>query len=60
VLPNSIGHDKIRGIVKNNMYGNDSAMLKPEDIANGIMYALSQPEHVDVGELLIWPTRQEN
>ncbi|SEA38837.1 NADP-dependent 3-hydroxy acid dehydrogenase YdfG [Marinobacterium iners DSM 11526] len=59
-LPDSIGHDKIRGIVKSNMYGNDSAMLKPEDIANGIMYALSQPEHVDVGELLIWPTRQEN
>jgi len=35
-------------------------MLKPEDIANAIIYALEQPSHVDVGELLIWPTRQES
>lgn len=59
-LPDSIGHDKIRGIVKSNMYGENAAMLKPEDIANAIVYALEQPLHVDVGELLIWPTRQEN
>ncbi len=59
-LPDSIGHDKIRGIVKGNMYGNDANMLKAEDIANAIVYALEQPPHVDVGELLIWPTRQEN
>ncbi|GAA0785444.1 SDR family oxidoreductase [Marinobacterium sediminicola] len=59
-LPDSIGHDKIRGIVKSNMYGDAASMLKPEDIANAIIYALEQPQHVDVGELLIWPTRQEN
>ncbi len=59
-LPDSIGHEKIRGIVKSNMYGEDAAMLKAEDIANAVLYALEQPAHVDVGELLIWPTRQEN
>ncbi len=59
-LPDSIGHEKIRGIVKSNMYGEDAAMLKAEDIANAIVYALEQPAHVDIGELLIWPTRQEN
>ncbi len=59
-LPDSIGHDKIRGIVKSNMYGDEANMLKPEDIANAVVYALEQPQHVDVGELLIWPTRQEN
>ncbi len=59
-LPDSIGHEKIRGIVKSNMYGEDAAMLKAEDIANAVVYALEQPAHVDVGELLIWPTRQEN
>ncbi len=59
-LPDSIGHDKIRGIVKSNMYGDAANMLKPEDIANAVIYALEQPQHVDVGELLIWPTRQEN
>lgn len=59
-LPDSIGHEKIRGIVKSNMYGEDAAMLKAEDIANAVVYALEQPAHVDIGELLIWPTRQEN
>lgn len=59
-LPDSIGHEKIRGIVKSNMYGEDAAMLKADDIANAVIYALEQPEHVDVGELLIWPTRQES
>ena len=59
-LPDSIGHEKIRAVVKSNMYGEDAAMLKPVDIANAVVYALEQPGHVDVGELLIWPTRQEN
>lgn len=32
--------------------------LKPEDIARGVMYALKQPEHVDVNQILIRPTGQ--
>ncbi len=32
--------------------------LQPEDIARGVVYALSQPAHVDVNELLIRPVRQ--
>jgi NADP-dependent 3-hydroxy acid dehydrogenase YdfG len=32
--------------------------LKPEDIARGVMYAVSQPAHVDVNQLLIRPTAQ--
>ncbi len=32
--------------------------LSDEDIANAVMYALSQPEHVDVNEMLIRPTAQ--
>jgi NADP-dependent 3-hydroxy acid dehydrogenase YdfG len=32
--------------------------LKPEDIANGMLYALEQPSYVDVAELTIYPTRQ--
>ena len=32
--------------------------LKPGDIARGVMYALNQPEHVDVNQILIRPTGQ--
>jgi NADP-dependent 3-hydroxy acid dehydrogenase YdfG len=32
--------------------------LKPEDIARAVMYAVSQPPHVDVNEILIRPTSQ--
>lgn len=33
--------------------------LQSEDIAAGILYALNQPPHVDVSEILIRPTEQE-
>ncbi|AKG21432.1 SDR family oxidoreductase [Calothrix sp. 336/3] len=34
--------------------------LKSEDIANAIIYALTQPPHVNVNEILIRPTAQDN
>jgi NADP-dependent 3-hydroxy acid dehydrogenase YdfG len=34
--------------------------LEPQDVANAIMYAISQPPHVDVNEILIRPTAQEH
>jgi NADP-dependent 3-hydroxy acid dehydrogenase YdfG len=33
--------------------------LASEDIANAIVYAVTQPQHVDVNEILIRPTQQE-
>lgn len=30
--------------------------MQPEDIANAVMYAVSQPAHVDVNEILVRPT----
>jgi NADP-dependent 3-hydroxy acid dehydrogenase YdfG len=33
--------------------------LQPEDIANAIVYALGQPDHVSVNQLLIRPTDQD-
>jgi clavulanate-9-aldehyde reducatase len=33
--------------------------LSSEDIANGIVYAVTAPEHVGVNEILIRPTRQQ-
>lgn len=34
--------------------------LQPEDIARAITYAVTQPPHVNVNEILIRPTEQEN
>lgn len=33
--------------------------LEPDDIARAVLYALSQPPHVDVNEVLVRPTAQE-
>jgi NADP-dependent 3-hydroxy acid dehydrogenase YdfG len=32
--------------------------LEPEDVAGAVMWALDQPAHVDVSEVLILPTAQ--
>jgi NADP-dependent 3-hydroxy acid dehydrogenase YdfG len=32
--------------------------LKPEDVARAVMFAVSQPPHVDVNEILVRPTAQ--
>jgi NADP-dependent 3-hydroxy acid dehydrogenase YdfG len=34
--------------------------LEPDDIARAILYAVSQPPHVDVNEMLVRPTEQDN
>ena len=35
-----------------------SDALQSEDIARAVMYALSQPQHVDVNEILVRPIHQ--
>jgi NADP-dependent 3-hydroxy acid dehydrogenase YdfG len=34
--------------------------LEPDDIARAVLYALAQPPHVDVNEVLVRPTAQKN
>jgi NADP-dependent 3-hydroxy acid dehydrogenase YdfG len=33
--------------------------LEPDDIARAVMFAVSQPPHVDVNEILVRPTSQD-
>ncbi len=35
-------------------------MLEPDDVARAVMFAVSQPTHVDVNEILVRPTAQES
>jgi NADP-dependent 3-hydroxy acid dehydrogenase YdfG len=37
-----------------------SGALQPEDVARAVMFAVSQPPHVDVNEILVRPTAQGN
>jgi NADP-dependent 3-hydroxy acid dehydrogenase YdfG len=37
-----------------------SNALEPADVARAVMYAISQPAHVDVNEILVRPTAQSN
>ncbi|MGI9185113.1 MAG: SDR family oxidoreductase [Solirubrobacteraceae bacterium] len=37
-----------------------SGALEPEDIARAVMFAVSQPAHVDVNEILVRPTSQDS
>jgi NADP-dependent 3-hydroxy acid dehydrogenase YdfG len=32
--------------------------LSPDDVADAILYALTRPPHVNVGEIVLWPTAQ--
>jgi 3-hydroxy acid dehydrogenase/malonic semialdehyde reductase len=32
--------------------------LQPEDVADAILYATTRPAHVNVGEMVLWPTAQ--
>ena len=36
----------------------DMVPLEPEDVAEAIAWAVSRPPHVNVGEIVLWPTRQ--
>ncbi|MEK8089595.1 SDR family oxidoreductase [Thermithiobacillus plumbiphilus] len=60
-LPLSIRSEAVREMATGagGFYGPDTEILQAEDIANAILYAVTQPPHVDVSELLIRPQRQE-
>ena len=47
------------GMVDTPFFDNPVAnALAPEDVARAVMFAVAQPPHVDVNEILIRPTAQ--
>jgi len=47
------------GVIANNAYKGYKA-LQPEDIADIIYFAISRPPHVNIADLLVFPTAQAN
>lgn len=49
------------GYVDTSFFENEPSFraLDPDDVARAVMYAISQPEHVDVNEVLMRPTAQK-
>ncbi len=60
-LTESIKHEATRKAVtgEGGFYAPEANILTAEDIANAILYAVTQPDHVTVCELLIRPQSQE-
>ena len=42
-----------------NAWADSMRQLQAEDIANAILFAVSQPDHVNINEILMRPTDQE-
>jgi len=55
-LTDHITHDDVREQVKNRV--NSMRALSSDDVANAILYAVTQPDHVNVNEILMRPTDQ--
>ncbi|MGR3741297.1 SDR family oxidoreductase [Companilactobacillus sp. DQM5] len=60
-LVNTIGNKNVLNSVKQLMEAPEKSALaiNPEDVANAVIYAIDQPKHVTVSEVLIRPSGQE-
>lgn len=56
-LPGKVSNPAVREATE--AYYSSIRNLDPADVAEAVLYALCQPEHVGINELLVRPTRQE-
>jgi len=56
-LREHIAHEATRQAI--NAWAEGMRQLQPEDVANAIVYCVSQPPHVNINEVLMRPTDQE-
>jgi NADP-dependent 3-hydroxy acid dehydrogenase YdfG len=54
----SHNRDEVQGAIEKRL-GGITKKLEADDIARSIIYAISQPQHVNVNEILIRPTEQD-
>ncbi|WP_048000714.1 SDR family oxidoreductase [Lactiplantibacillus herbarum] len=60
-LVNTIGNTQIQASVSQLMDADEQKglALDPEDIANAVLFAIDQPKHVAISEVLVRPAQQE-
>ena len=60
-LVDTIQHEETRQAVMGtgSFYAPEAAILQDVDVARSILYAVTQPSHVNIGEILLRPTSQE-
>ncbi|WP_426474148.1 SDR family oxidoreductase [Chryseobacterium balustinum] len=51
----NIKNQEMKTIIKNNM---ENLAINPDAIANAVIYAISQPDDVEVGDIVIRPSKQ--
>ena len=56
-LRDHVAHEAARQAIE--QFASNVRQLKSEDVANAILFAVSQPEHVCINEILMRPTDQE-
>ena len=56
-LRDHIGHTEVKKTI--NAWADSLRQLQPEDVANAIVFCVSQPAHVNINEILMRPTDQE-
>lgn len=54
-LAQSMTDEKVRDAIKKQM---DEIALDPEDVARAVSFAIAQPDHVDIGDIVIRPAMQ--
>ena len=58
-LVNTIGNTQIQAGISENADDRQGLALNPEDIANAVLFAIDQPKHVAISEVLVRPAQQE-
>lgn len=57
-LAQSIGNDKLRQKIANDLQGNEMTVLRPEEIAQTVAFIIDTPSNMSINEIVIRPTAE--